>query len=122
MQISDEVIRNFSLQSSPYNISEFCAGYEIHPENSPDISLFASELTSLLLQQSDATQKKEILQAFSHFESRAEEPIAIDYYSDGKTHSGTLGYESYSFLDIYEGKNVSHEGKKIDLQNKIVLI
>lgn len=67
-------------------------------------------------------EKKEIESHLATLEKSESDYASIDYYSDGKQHTGTLGYESYSFIDVYNGASHTPTGKKIDLKGKMVLV
>jgi len=61
-------------------------------------------------------EKEKIVKNLSLFDVQKKDTAYIDFYFDGKKHDGTIGYESYSFLDIYNGLTKTSDGKDIDLK------
>ena len=68
MQTFDASLRNFSLDSFPYALTESCAGYPVYSGNSPSISLFAKEIVEKLLVKSSEIQKSQLQKSLARFD------------------------------------------------------
>jgi hypothetical protein len=64
----------------------------------------------------DPFTKQEIEENLAIFDAKDSGVAYVDYYSNGKRNKGTFGYESYSFIDIYNGLKETEDGTPIDLE------
>lgn len=118
----EEKLRTFQLSPLNYDLSTYCPNSKIYEGNKTEISLFSREVLDLYVQKTNPFDQVKIQNSLKRFDVQKSDTAYIEYYSDGKTHTGTLGYESYSFIDIYRGLSKDATGKNIDLNGKIVLL
>ena len=122
ISLQEEKIRSFPLNSYEYDIQKFCPDEPVYSGNSPKIFLFSREVLEAFEQYTNPLIAEKIKKNLEKFDALSTDKSYIDFYSDGKQHQGTIGYSSYSFADIYAGKNMTSSGEIIQLSNKIVLI
>lgn len=120
--IEQERLRVFQLQPYSYDLQAYCGQYDIYPWNDQEISILSRETLEKYLDWGNPFFKQEVMQKLEALDDSGEKLQYINYYSDGKKHAGTFGYESYSFIDIYDGKQQTPEWEVINLKDKIVLV
>ncbi len=120
--IEQDRLRTFRIIPFAYNLSTLCPETEISEKNKENISTLSREVLELYKENTSPFEKEKIEKNLKIFDAKDAGLAYIEYYSNGKKNEGTLWYESYSFIDIYNGKQKTPDGKTIDLQGKIVLL
>lgn len=120
--IEQDRFRVFRSTAFKYDLYSQCPSSEIYEGNKQSISTFSREVLNIYMDNTDPFTKKRIEENLEIFDAKERDFAYMDYYSNGKSNEGTFGFRSYSFLDIYLGNKETSQGKKIDLEWKIVLV
>lgn len=115
-------MRVFPLYDFEYDLIPFCPDTPIIQGNTGKISLLSREVLDQYIQRSNPFEAEKIKQNLAAFQNISSKESFVDYFSNAKKHQGTIGYTSYSFIDIFQKKQQTPEGEMIDLKDKIVLI
>jgi len=120
--LDQERLREFHTWTFPYDIAPLCPGFDLYDGNRGEISNMPWEVIDIYSKNTDPFTRERIENNLSIFEENTSDIASIAYFSNGRDNIGTLWFESYSFIDIYEGKTQTLDGKQIDLRDKIVLL
>lgn len=114
---TSSTMRNYIVSYGNYNIWNFCSD----AENKENIWALWIEVLQLWKNLDWKLQEK-IQNWLEKVWENKQDNFFLNYFYNGEKNIWTLGFKSYSFLDIYNGEKVSRDEKIIDLEGKIVLI
>jgi class 3 adenylate cyclase/CHASE2 domain-containing sensor protein len=120
--IEQDRIRIFRSTPFIYDLQAKCPNAQIYAWNDTTISTLSREVLDIYKERIDPFAKQEIEENLAVFDANDSGVAHVDYYSNGKRNNGTFGYESYSFIDIYQGLKETADGTPIDLEWKIILL
>lgn len=115
-------LRVFPIKAFEYDLKTRCPGSLISENNQWNIFPFTREVLDIYKENTDPFRREIIEKNLAKFDTKGTDRAYIDYYSNGKNNSGTFGFESYSFIDIFRGLRETSDGQSIDLKWKIVLL